>query len=163
MTTALVETHTAVVLAVGDRVFKAKKSVRFPLVDLSSVEYRSGRYDAPHKAAVYDELLRRAAIALGHGESVVLDATWLDPQARELAAAAARSTSSHLVEMRCTPPPNVARERIIARATAPAQSDVTPDMAERIASEAPSWTTAQELDTTGSSDDAVFIAAQRLA
>ena len=125
--------------------------------------YRSGRYDAPHKAAVYDEMLRRAAIALGHGESVVLDATWLDPQARELAAAVARSTSSHLVEMRCITPPDVARERVAARSAQTVMSDVTPELAERIAAEAPSWTTAQELDTSGSSDDAVFIAAQRLA
>jgi len=33
----------------------------------------------------------------------------------------------------------------------------------RIAADAPPWPTAEELDTTGMSDDAVFFAAQRLS
>ena len=37
---ALVETHTAVVVMVGDRAYKAKKPVRFPFVDLSTAALR---------------------------------------------------------------------------------------------------------------------------
>ncbi len=42
-----------------------------------------GRYAPEHKARVYEELRRRAEELLGHGESVVLDASWSDADERD--------------------------------------------------------------------------------
>jgi aminoglycoside phosphotransferase family enzyme len=72
---AIVETHTAIVVLVGDRVWKAKKPVRFPFVDFSTVESR--------RAACEREvaLNRRFApdVYLGVGEFVGPDGARAEP------------------------------------------------------------------------------------
>ena len=51
-----------------------------------------GIYDEPSRRRTYETMLQRAGVALAHGESVVLDASWTDPAwraaARRLADAA---------------------------------------------------------------------------
>jgi hypothetical protein len=64
---------------------------------------------SPFSVATHDEVLRRARIALQHGESVVLDASWTDHGMRDVAAELSRTTSSDLVELRCDAPLAVAR------------------------------------------------------
>ena len=66
--------------------------VRKELAGLSPLEPAGaapfeGIYTPAFTAEVYGELLRRAELALGWGDSVVLDATWLDPEQRDAASA----------------------------------------------------------------------------
>ncbi len=111
--------------------------------------YGKGLYDAAHTAATYAELLRRAAISLAHGESVVLDATWLDPAMRSRAAAVAAGAHADLVQLRCVTPDRVATSRVLSRAMAHADiSDATPEVVERVSADARPWPDAREIDTT---------------
>jgi predicted kinase len=124
--------------------------------------YGSGLYDARHTAATYDELLRRASVALAGGESVVLDATWLDPRTRDLAAAVARHAYADLVELRCVAPDGLAQRRVLGRALGGADaSDATPEVAARIASTAPPWPGAHEVDTERTTPEAAVAIAAR--
>jgi hypothetical protein len=109
-----------------------------------------GIYTPAFTAAVYRELLRRAEMALGWGESVVLDATWLDPEQSKAARATARAGHAHIHEICCDLPPHEAAARILARADAGGDaSDATPEVLTRLAqrSDAP-WTEAQHIDTS---------------
>jgi aminoglycoside phosphotransferase family enzyme/predicted kinase len=122
--------------------------------------YAAGLYDARHTDVTYRELLRRASLALGHGESVVIDATWLDPRRREHAADVARRRGAELVELRCVAPAAVARRRVLARALADADvSDVTPEVADRMAARAAPWPDAHEVDTDEKTPEASVAAA----
>ena len=80
-------------------------------------------------ATTYEALLHRARVALGMGESVVLDASWLDPTWRERAASVAVATSSDLTELCCETPAAVARDRLRLRLAAGHDpSDATPEV-----------------------------------
>ena len=126
--------------------------------------FGKGLYDARHTAATYAELLRDARLALTHGESVVLDATWLDPAMRARAAEVAAAAHADLVQLRCTAPDDVARRRVLERALAHADiSDATPEVAERMAATAPPWPDAYVVDTTTPPAETLARAAERLA
>lgn len=73
-----------------------------------------GTYDTASIRRVYDELLRRAALALGSGP-VVVDATFADRAFRDAAIRTAAEAGApwHLVLMRCDP--EVARRRVQER------------------------------------------------
>ena len=77
-----------------------------------------GIYTPAFTAEVYRELLRRAELALGWGDSVVLDATWLDPHQRDAAHRLAARCHCHLHELRCDLAVDEANDRIRARAAA---------------------------------------------
>lgn len=140
-----------------------KQMAGIPMTTWHPEAYGKGLYDADHTVATYAELLRRAAIALAHGESIVLDATWLYPAARERAARIAAGTQSDLVELRCVAPVPVARERVLRKAmTRTDISDATPEVAQRMAEEAPPWPAAFEIDTTKPPEAALAVAAERL-
>ena len=87
----------------------------------------SGLYTPENKAAVYDEVLRRARSALSGGSSVILDGTWRDTYQRERAHQVADETSSIIVEFRCSLPLDEAAERIDRRPTS--ASDATREIA----------------------------------
>jgi len=87
----------------------------------------SGLYTPENKAAVYDEVLRRARSALSGGSSVILDGTWRDTYQRERAHEVADETSSIIVEFRCSLPLDEAAERIERRPTS--ASDATREIA----------------------------------
>ena len=109
----------------------------------------TGRYTPVRVAAVYRELLRQADVALAAGQSVVLDASWLDPQQRERARALGDDTTSILSEFRCVCPENLAAARIQQRIdVGTSASEATPDLAQGLAAAAPPWPNAQLLDTT---------------
>ena len=78
--------------------------------------FGGGIYDAASTAATYAEVLVRARTALAAGESVVLDASWSDADARQRAREVAEATASDLVELRCEAPPDVAAARMRERA-----------------------------------------------
>ncbi len=120
-----------------------------------------GLYAPAVTAGVYRELLRRAELALGWGDSVVLDATWLDPEQRAAARALAERGQAHIHEICCDLPLDEASARIRARAAAGGDaSDATPEVLARLAqrSGAP-WTGARHIATdrppTEVIDDAV--------
>lgn len=125
--------------------------------------YGKGLYDAAHTDATYAELLRRAALALAHGDSVVLDATWLDPRQRARAAEVAAARHADLVQLRCDAPLDLARRRVLDRALTHADvSDATPDVAVRMAAGAPPWPEAHVVDTAGPVGLALTAAAAQL-
>jgi uncharacterized protein len=109
-----------------------------------------GIYTPAFTAEVYHELLRRAETALGWGDSVVLDATWLDPSQREAARSLAGRAHAHLHEIRCDLTPDEAATRIMARAASDTDaSDATPEVLAVLARHAHApWTGALHIDTS---------------
>jgi aminoglycoside phosphotransferase family enzyme/predicted kinase len=108
-----------------------------------------GLYTAARTEAMYGELLARAEQALTLGESVVLDASWLDPRWREEARRVAERTASDLVALRCTVDDATADVRIVARhAGAANASDATPAIAAARRAIAAPWPSAHMLDTS---------------
>ena len=74
------------------------------------------RYSEASRAAVYDELVRRAAALFADRVGVVLDGTFLRAQHIEQAASMARAHGAELHVLRCYCRPEIARNRIAARA-----------------------------------------------
>ena len=73
------------------------------------------RYTPAARGAVYEELVRRARHHLTDGDSVILDASWIDAGQRDEAARAAADTESELVELCCLCDGAVATARIDER------------------------------------------------
>ena len=110
-----------------------------------------GIYRPEATAQTYAALAGRARTALANGESVVLDASFTTAAARRQARAAAGATSSDVVELRCTAPPDEAAARIRARvARGGDASDATPEIAAALAARAAPWPEAHDVDTTDS-------------
>jgi len=106
----------------------------------------------------YRALLSQAETLLNAGESVVLDASWSRQDHRDAAAELARRAGATLVELECTAPADIARERIRARLTTSADaSDATPELVEPALSRRDRWPGAVPVDT--SVDPAVSLAA----
>ena len=109
-----------------------------------------GRYAPAATERVYAEMLRRAEVRLGLGESVVLDASWGREARRAEARALAAACGARIDEIRCALPPAVAAERVRARrAAGEGPSDATPAIAERLAAREEAWPQARILDTAG--------------
>ncbi|HMA47217.1 MAG TPA: AAA family ATPase [Frankiaceae bacterium] len=108
-----------------------------------------GLYRPEAVRATYGEMLRRARCALGLGESVVLDATWVSAGRRGEAAAVAARTASELVELRCEAPEAVALERIANRAEEAGPSEATAEVYHRLATLADPWPSAAVVPTAG--------------
>ena len=110
--------------------------------------FEQGIYDHEHTERTYAELLRRAERSLGAGETVVVDASFIDERHRAAAARAAERTHTRLTAFRCSAPASVRHERI--RRRLPGPSDATPQVADRMSLRADPWPTAIALATTGS-------------
>jgi aminoglycoside phosphotransferase family enzyme/predicted kinase len=113
--------------------------------------YRQGLYTSATTEATYDTMLARALVALTHGESVVLDASWTDAKWRARARDVAQDTVTDLVELECHAPSDLAAERLRRReleGTDP--SDATPAIAAAMAADTPPWPTAIPIDTSQS-------------
>ncbi|HET9443216.1 MAG TPA: AAA family ATPase [Acidimicrobiales bacterium] len=120
--------------------------------------FGEGLYRPEITGATYAALLARAEVALGLGETVVLDATWTDARRREQARAVAGRGAADLVELRCSAPAAVAAERMRRRAEAGTDpSDATPEVAEAMAAVEDPWPSATTVDTGG--DAGVALAA----
>ena len=111
-------------------------------------DFCTGLY-APHvTAATYARLLGEARIALGMGETVILDASWTDPRRRDEARDLARSAHADLVELRCELRTDVAVERLRDRAHQGTDvSDATPEVAALMALHQVEWPAATTIDT----------------
>ncbi|HEX6419475.1 MAG TPA: AAA family ATPase [Acidimicrobiales bacterium] len=112
--------------------------------------FGQGIYSATATADTYGELVRRAEVALGMGETVVLDASWNEERWRERARAAAVRVHADLVELRCAAPAEVAAARIRARTAAGDDvSDASPAVAAAMAVRADPWPAAVTISTEG--------------
>ena len=108
----------------------------------------AGLYTTDKISAVYDALLSRAHLHLASGRSVILDATWGEPQRRDRARELAAQSESALLEIACTAPTDAARERVETRSSS--ASDVTPRIAEVLGSRDDHWDNAHWIDTSRS-------------
>ncbi|WP_043714593.1 AAA family ATPase, partial [Kutzneria sp. 744] len=109
--------------------------------------WQQGIYDVASTEHTYREMLRRAELLLGRGETVVLDASWRVAAHREMARVVAAGTSSRLVELVCRAPGVVADARIRTRAGGPHLSDATPEIAAAMAEAFDPWPEADVVDT----------------
>jgi aminoglycoside phosphotransferase family enzyme/predicted kinase len=106
----------------------------------------SGLYRPDRVEKAYQEVLRRARMALERGVSVVLDATWRDERMRNAAHRVAESTCTELVELRCVAPMEVLESRLAARRPGNRQgSDATVDVLAGMRFEP--WPSANEVAT----------------
>ncbi|WP_167475208.1 AAA family ATPase [Nocardia arthritidis] len=105
----------------------------------------AGAYSAAAKARVYTELRIRAHALLTAGVSVILDASWIDPDERRRAAELAAATHAELRQIRCVCPATVANHRLRDRAAG--DSDATPAIAAAMADKAADWPGATPIDT----------------
>ena len=112
--------------------------------------FGEGVYDPSAKAATYEELLRRAGVALGLGETVIVDASWTDADRRARARSLAEDGHADLVELRCEVPTAVAAARMRKRAAAGDDpSDADPGIAAVMATTEAPWPSAAVVDTSG--------------
>ncbi|GLP76768.1 hypothetical protein TUM20983_38780 [Mycobacterium antarcticum] len=118
----------------------------------------AGLYGDENVAAVYDEVLHRAAVTLARGRSVVLDGTWRDPGQRQGARDVARQHFCPVVELACTVPLLEAQRRIATRVGT--NSDATPRIAGLLEAAGDDWSEFHHIDTHGPLRDSVAEAQQ---
>ncbi|WP_322500293.1 AAA family ATPase [Streptomyces rochei] len=119
----------------------------------AAAHYGEGLYTPEWTARTYAELLDRAAALMARGESVVLDATWIDAAQREAARRTAEIAGADLVALHCHVPGDVAAARLSTRA--PGASDADLAVADAMAAEEQPWSEAVSVDTSGSLGAAV--------
>jgi aminoglycoside phosphotransferase family enzyme/predicted kinase len=111
--------------------------------------FGQGLYRPEMTEATYGELVKQARTVLGAGQSVVADASWLDPAWREAARGLAAEVSADLAEVRCDLPIEMIVKRVDARAAAGDDlSDATADLVKRLAASQQPWPSALTVDTT---------------
>ncbi|MCW8875839.1 MAG: AAA family ATPase [Kangiellaceae bacterium] len=84
-------------------------------LDKSLSDLDSGLYTAKQTEQTYHRLIELAAEAIDSGFSVVLDATFLQKQYREMAYKLARDKKVKAIILHCFAPESVLRQRIISR------------------------------------------------
>ena len=124
-----------------------------------------GPYGPAATGVVYDELLDRAGRALGRGESVILDASWIDARRRDAARDVAARTSSEIAELCCEVAADEADRRIVRRsARGTSMSEATPEVRGTMAERMDPWGAATVIDTARFGPaDAVAAASSALA
>ncbi|MBX6343164.1 MAG: AAA family ATPase, partial [Thermomicrobiaceae bacterium] len=80
-------------------------------------EFGAGLYSPERTRQTYEALLDRAREGLAAGQSVVLDATFLDPEWRERAREVAVEFGAEVLLVECQCPPEVVRERLAFRSS----------------------------------------------
>jgi aminoglycoside phosphotransferase family enzyme/predicted kinase len=126
----------------------------------SAADVDRGIYSSDVTGRTYSELLRRAELALGAGESVILDATWSDASWRRCAVRLADEAAADLVELRCDVASDIASARITRRvADGSDESDADALVARAIRSRFDAWPTARTLSTEAPVEDVVRCAA----
>ena len=122
-----------------------KELAGLPAETSARAPYGSGIYTAEWTERTYAELLHRAVVLLGHGESVVADASFISAQQRAAAAAAAAGVSVDLMQLRCSASRELAARRMSARASG--ASDADPAIAAEMEAVAEPWPDATVIDT----------------
>jgi len=117
----------------SDRTRKALRGVS------ATTPLSDGAFDANYSDAasdaVYSELLRRAAVVLESGRSVVLDASFRSSAARDAARDLARRHHAPFLLIECQAPLDVCRTRLAERARGPSESDGRSQIFEQFAAQ----------------------------
>jgi aminoglycoside phosphotransferase family enzyme/predicted kinase len=116
----------------------------------AAAPFEQGIYDARHTEDTYAELLRRARLLLGLGESVVVDASWTRSDHRRAARMLAEELCADLVELRCTVDADTAAQRIAGRRGV---SDADAAVAVELRRRTEPWPTSHPIDTARSIGD----------
>jgi hypothetical protein len=139
-----------------------KEQAGIPLDQPAPAAFGAGLYTDAATDATYEALLERARVALGMGESVVLDASWGAERWRARARVVAEDTHADLDELRCAAPRAVTGPRLAARAAEGHDpSDATEEIAAAMEAVAAAWPEATVLDTARPLDQ--MLAAARAA
>jgi aminoglycoside phosphotransferase family enzyme/predicted kinase len=104
-----------------DRTRKAMFGVS-PTTPLGGVHWQEA-YSEAHTERVYAEVLRRAAVVLRSGRSVVIDASFRSRALRRQVRELAFGQGASFAFLECRVPPEVSRQRLEARAKGPSVSD----------------------------------------
>ena len=118
----------------------------------AAAPYRRGLYRPSWTDITYEELLRRAQVALHQGINVVLDASWSFARHREQARGAAAVASAALTEVRCEAPLDVCAERIRERSDGASDADV--GVLAAMYADYDHWPQARAVQTTATPDAA---------
>ncbi|WP_286259792.1 AAA family ATPase [Streptomyces graminofaciens] len=140
-----------VTLLSSDRLRKELAGI--PAEQSAAAAYGEGLYSPEWTNKTYAALLDRASVLLSRGESVVLDASWSNPEQREAALRMAERTHADLVALHCRVPGETTAVRLATRA--PGASDADLDVATAMAATEPPWPEAVAVDTSGSLEAAV--------
>jgi uncharacterized protein len=141
-----------------------KELAGLPPTQAAGAGFGEGIYCPEATAATYSEMLARAGVALGLGESVVLDASWTAEPWRARARELAARRSADLVEIRCHTDAAVAARRIRRRlVTGGDASDATPAIAAKLARVEDPWPGAIDLDTSRGPGEALVQALAGIA
>lgn len=127
-----------------------KELAGIPATQPCPAAYGTGLYTPEWTERTYAELLRRAALLLGAGESVIADASWISPGQRLASVPVAELAVADLVQLRCTVPPGLAEYRIRTREADP--SDAGPEISKQMAAAEKPWPEAITIDTTDADD-----------
>ena len=120
---------TGVPVVSSDRTRKALAGVR------ATERAPEGAYSAAFLARTFDELFRRAAVVLGSGRGVVLDATFRERDLRLRARDLARRHGRRFLFAETVCDEATLRERLRHRAAAPSVSDAGEALLERVRAE----------------------------
>ena len=148
---------TEVGSALGARVLRSDE-VRKRLAGVAPTQglpapFGQGIYAPSMTAATYRAMLDEARSVLPMGESVVLDATFVDPAWRTAACAVASETVADLIELHCVAPQGLARSRVARRRRRGGDaSDATYSVMRELARREAAWPTAADVDTGAPSD-----------
>ncbi len=125
--------------------------------------WRTGLYDVETTRRTYTTMLERAVRLLEMGESVVMDASFVDAVDRASARRVADETAARLSELRCTCPADLAATRISSRWGSGDLSEATVAIAERMQSNVDSWPEAMTVDTSTSLSTSLDVVLAQLA
>jgi len=140
-----------------------KEEAGLASLDRATAPFGQGIYSAASTEATYRELLRRTAIAVARGESVVLDATWSSASHRAEVRRVARAGHAELAELRCACPTALAAVRLTARLAGGSDaSDADADVAARIQSRFDPWAESRLIDTERDEADSLQDALRHL-
>jgi hypothetical protein len=141
-----------------------KEIAGIAVTERAGASFEQGLYTPEMTDQVYAHMMGRARIALGLGETVVLDASWSEDRYREAARALAVAAVADIDELRCVAPQAVTDERMRLRLDLGADaSDATPEVAHRLAQVVDSWSAARSIDTSGTLESTVSAALAALS
>jgi aminoglycoside phosphotransferase family enzyme/predicted kinase len=111
----------------------ASDRVRKSLAGIEATERApAGAYNAAFSARTFDELFRRAAVVLGSGRGVILDATFRERALRSRARGLARRHGRRFAFVETTADEATLRARLRRRAAGPSVSDAGESLLEQI-------------------------------
>lgn len=122
--------------------------------DRDFVDPGGGIYSADVSAATYDEVFRRVALLLERGESVIVDASFGNPEHRERAREIGRKLGADVTELECRLDSSTAKDRVerrLARGNDP--SDARPEILDELRALHAPWDEALPVSTDGTFEE----------